>query len=194
MTDLDQSLLNEIKKGDLKSFEIVFNAYYARLCKYAFSIVKNYETSSDIVKDTFIKWWENRVNYNINTSLSGFLFKSVHNGCLNYVQREMYKRNTTSESDLGILLSDLFLPVPTENPYENLTLQELEKAIEKSVNNLPGQCREIFILSRQEQVSHSDIAKKLEISVNTVKVQIYRALLRLKKELKEYLPLLFFFL
>jgi RNA polymerase sigma-70 factor (ECF subfamily) len=192
MTDLDQTLLKEIKKGDLKSFEIVFNAYYSRLCKYAYSIVKNYETSSDIVKDTFIKWWENRVNYTISTSLSGFLFRSVHNNCLNYIQRESYKKNTTNESELGALLSDLLLPVSDDYPFEHLTVHELEKAIEKAVDSLPEQCREIFLLSRQEQLSHSDIAKKLQISVNTVKTQIYRALLKLKEDLKEYMPILFF--
>jgi RNA polymerase sigma-70 factor, ECF subfamily len=191
MTDLDQSLLSEIKNGGLKSFEIVFNTYYARLCKYAFGIVRNYDISADIVKDTFIKWWENRANYIINTSLSGFLFKSVRNSCLNYIQRE--KKNTSNESELGVLLADLLQPVSEDYPFANLAVRELEEAIEKAVSNLPAQCREIFLLSRQEQLSHNEIAKKLNIASNTVKVQIYRALLKLKEELKEFLAVVLFF-
>lgn len=190
MTILDTALLEEIRNGNLKSFELVFKGYYSRLCKYAYSMVKDYEVSSDLVKDTFINWWENRSRVIINTTISGYVYKSVHNNCINYLTRTLTKQKATNESDLVIPLSELPFPLSDDYPLANILAQELEGALDKAIKALPDQCREVFILSRMEQLSHDEIAQKLNISANTVKVHIYRALIKLKEELKEFLPLI----
>lgn len=190
MTILDTALLEEIRNGNLKSFEIVFKGYYSRLCKYAYSMVKDYEVSSDLVKDTFINWWENHKRVMIITNISGYLYKSVHNNCINYLTRTHTKQITTNESDLTIPLSELAFPVSGDYPLANLLTLELEGALDTAIKTLPEQCREVFILSRMEQLSHDEIAQKLNISANTVKVHIYRALIKLKEELKEFLPII----
>jgi RNA polymerase sigma-70 factor (ECF subfamily) len=114
----------------------------------------------------------------------------VHNGCINYIGRILKNKRTINETELAIPLSEIISPVSTEYPTANLAVQELQAAIEKAVNALPDHCREIFILSRIHNKSHNEIAEKLGISVNTVKVQIYRALLKLKIDLKDYLPII----
>ncbi|NJO70217.1 MAG: hypothetical protein HC830_13875 [Bacteroidetes bacterium] len=58
---MKKTLLSDIKNGNIKSFELVFKSYYPRLCKYAKSMVHDYDASADIVKDVFIRWWENRL-------------------------------------------------------------------------------------------------------------------------------------
>lgn len=191
MTDLEKALLEEIKNGDVKSFELVFKSYYTRLCKYAKSMVNDYDVSSDLVKDIFVYWWNNRDRIIVNTTVSGYLYKSVHNSCINHITR-VVKNKLTYESDLAKSLGELMTPVSFDSPLMILGMQELHKAIEQSVNSLPDQCRTIFILSRVEQKAHAEIAEELGISPNTVKVQIYRALLKLKEDLKDYLPILVF--
>lgn len=190
MTDIEKTLLSDIKNGNIKSFELVFKSYYPRLCKYAKSMVHDYDASADIVKDVFIRWWENRLTTMVNTTISGYLYTSVHNGCINYSGRVIKNKKSFNETELAIPLSELISPVSSDYPTANLSVQELQSAIEKAVNTLPDHCREIFILSRVHNKSHAEIAEKLGISANTVKVQIYRALLKLKHDLKEYLPLL----
>ncbi len=191
MTEIEKTLLEDIKNGDVKSFELVFKSYYSRLCKYAKSMVHDYDASADIVKDVFIRWWANNRNTSVNTSISGYLYAGVHNGCINYTLRTLKNNRTVYESELAMPLSEIFSLVSSDYPTANLGVQELQDAIEKAIAKLPDQCREIFILSRVENKSHAEIAEKLGISSNTVKVQIYRALLKLKQDLKEYLPLLF---
>lgn len=190
MTDVEKTLLDDIRKGDIKSFELVFKSYYNRLCKYAKSMVHDYDASADIVKDVFIRWWENRPTVLVTTSISGYLFAAVHNGCINYTGRVLKNKKSYNETELAIPLSELTSPTSADYPMAYLSTQELQGAIEKAVNSLPDHCREIFILSRVHNKSHAEIAEKLGISANTVKVQIYRALLKLKSDLKEYLPLL----
>lgn len=192
MNELEHQLVISVKNGDLKSFELIFKSYYPRLQKYAFSIVRDKEVAGDMVKDTFIKWWENRYSFSVNTSLNGFLYSSVHNNCINYVTRKS-KNNVTSESDLLTPFHELVVATSSDYPIENLYAREMELSIEVAVNKLPEQCREIFILSRTLNLTHEEIGKKLNISINTVKVQIYRALTKLRKDLKEYLPLILIF-
>jgi RNA polymerase sigma-70 factor, ECF subfamily len=193
MNILDTTLLEEIRQGNLKSFELVFKGYYSRLCKYAYSILKNEEAASDQVKDIFIHWWEDRSRVMVTESLSGYLYKSVHNKCINYLSRTLAKQRDICESDLAMPIAELTGPLSVDYPMANLLAMELEDALDKAIQKLPDQCREIFILSRIEQLSHEEIAQKLNISPNTVKVHIYRALIKLKEELKEYLPLFFLF-
>jgi RNA polymerase sigma-70 factor (ECF subfamily) len=74
--------------------------------------------------------------------------------------------------------------------YEKEVLDILDQGIGK----LPDGCREIFMLSRIEEMKYQDIANKLGISVNTVKTQMKIALSRLRETLKDFLPVLMFFL
>jgi RNA polymerase sigma-70 factor, ECF subfamily len=68
-----------------------------------------------------------------------------------------------------------------------IALEKLEKDLKISLDHLPPKCKEIFILSRYELLSYSEISEKLNISVNTVKTQISRALDYLRTSLKDYL-------
>ncbi len=70
---------------------------------------------------------------------------------------------------------------------ERLILKDVEKDVLSGINKLPPQCREVFILSRYEMLSYNEISEKLNISVNTVKTQISRALESLRINLKKYL-------
>jgi RNA polymerase sigma-70 factor (ECF subfamily) len=69
--------------------------------------------------------------------------------------------------------------------------REAEKLLEDAINTLPPQCREIFLLSRNERLSHKEIARKLGISVNTVETQMSRAIKKLSKLLGGYIRLFF---
>ena len=63
--------------------------------------------------------------------------------------------------------------------------EETEQLILKAIDELPGQCREVFLLSRYENLNYQEIAIKLKISQNTVRVQIFRALTHLRDVLKK---------
>ncbi len=187
LTDFELQLIETIKEGDVKSFELIFKSYYSRLCRYARNYVHDKIVAEDLVKDIFIKIWENRSQLEIKSSLSGYLFRSVHNHCINHVTRNKHA-NILNQSDLPDNIGDLIHPLSPDYPVANLIARELEEKLRQSVQALPDQCREIFILSRMDELSHEEIAKKKNISINTVKVQIYRALLKLREDLKEYLP------
>ena len=190
---LENKIIESLKKGNEKSFELIFKTYYSRLCTYAFNYTKQLEVAEDIVKDTFLNIWNKKEKLNIKSTLSGYLFRSVHNSCINYLKREKRKNTTLSFDDLSNIDLKLKQPISTDYPLANILVKEMEAQIYEQIEKLPKQCREIFVLSRFEDLPHKKIAEKLNISENTVKVQIYRALIKLRKSIQSKSIILFNF-
>ena len=187
LTTSEKYLVELIKKGDQKAFEFLFNNYYADLCKYARNIVLNEATAEDLVMDVFIKIWEAETRLEITTSLSGYLYTSVHNHCLNYLTRK-HKRFTELNPETIERLNALIPSSDNSAPLDRITMAELSQQIEKCIELLPDECRNIFLMSRTDELPNKEIARRLGISENTVKVQIYRALKKFKVLLKDFLP------
>lgn len=185
MDSLEIEICNRIRNGDEKAFYMLFRAYYSQLCRYAYEILNDRETSAELVNDLFIKLWTDREKLTITSSLKGYLFRSVHNLCLNRV-RELKSTHrlqmiSLDESDNRMLLLNLEIPPEI---IEKLFSEQLETDLRNAIGNLPEQCRQIFNLSRFEDLSYPEIATKLNVSLSTVKTQMIRALTKLTKELK----------
>lgn len=189
--NLDHELVKSIFRGNKDAYEILFKTYYARLCTYAVSFVSRNEIAEDIVTDIFLKLWEKRDFLIITNSVSSYLFQSVKNSSINYLLREKSRKQMVSENEVKLLDLKIIYPVSDEHPYAELIGQELEKKIREGIDKLPERSREIFYLSRFEELSHKEIAEKLGIAENTVKAHIYKSLIKLKEELKDYLPFIF---
>ena len=191
MTGLEKELFNSIKEGDEKAFELFFKSWHKRLCVFAFGYTRQMETAEDIVKDFFVHFWNNRSKLEIKSSLSGYLFRSVRNSCINYLERDLQHKKTISLEEANWLHLKIKEPFSEDYPSGNLMLRELEGQILNQIEKLPEACRGIFKLSRFDGLSHKKIAEQLGISENTVKVQIYRALKELKNSLSKDALLLF---
>ena len=180
-------LIESIKQGDQKSFEFLFKSFYSSLCKYARNIVHNETTAEDMVMDVFVKIWEAPEKLVISTSISGYLYLCIHNHCINFLTRK-HRQFEELNPDTIKQLHMLMPPDSSADPLMGINIVELTGRIDQSIEQLPVECRKIFILSRKEELSHKEIALQLGISENTVKVQIYRALIKLHVLLKEFLP------
>ena len=68
------------------AFQLVFEQYYAALCKYAYSLIKEQEASEDLVQDVFMKVWEKNRKLILSDGIRFYLFTAVRNNCFNYVK------------------------------------------------------------------------------------------------------------
>ena len=186
-----QQLINGIKNGDVVAFEELYKQYYVFLCMIAEHIVRNPFDAEEIVSDVFVKLWNIREKIDITTSIKAYLVRAVHNTSLNYLERYKISNKLTdslSNSDYEILAWD------SDYPLGQLYEKEIKDILENGIKTLPDACRQIFILSRNENMKYSEIADKLGISVNTVKTQMKIALARLRETLKDYLMILLLFM
>ena len=82
----DIEIIRRIRQGDIKQFEALFRSSYVSLIKYAGTLIKDHDTAEEIVQDLFFRLWENKEKIKIKSSLNGYLFRSVHNRCLHYIE------------------------------------------------------------------------------------------------------------
>jgi RNA polymerase sigma-70 factor (ECF subfamily) len=186
----DQQLIEGIRAGNIEAFEELYRLYYVYLCLIAEHITGNPSDAEEIVSDVFVKMWNNRSVIRIDTSVRGYLIRAVRNTSFNYLEREHPPRKLSGPlSDLDYKL----LAWDSDYPLGQLYSEEVRNLLEKGINELPEACREIFLLSRNDNLKYREIAGKLGVSVNTVKTQLKIALSRLKDNLKDYLPVILLF-
>ena len=150
--------------------------------KFVFTFTKDQDASEEIVQNLFVKLWENRQSLQINTSLRSYLLKIAQNTSLDWIRHsKIIERHRLFTLDNAILM---------ENDIENYIFQsELEQILEHAVNDLPNGILEVFKMSRIEGLKYYEIAEKLNVSVRTVEDRIHKALILLRKKLKDYMVL-----
>jgi RNA polymerase sigma-70 factor (ECF subfamily) len=187
----DIELIQKIKTNNQPAFEVVFLRYYAALCQYAYTILGSKDAGEEVVQDIFVKLWEHREKLDISGSIKSYLYRTVHNQCINQIQswkvRNEYSKKLTKEAGPEYFT---ITPFADEYPIANLIARELEDKITESINALPEQCREVFLLIRVHNNSYQEVANKLNISLNTVKTQMHRAIVKLREMLHDYLPVM----
>ena len=170
-------------------FDELFRQYSKPLFYYAAKFVED-EAAKDIVQDVFVKLWSDQT-INISQSLNSLLFTMVRNSCLQQLEKQKV-RNKYLESTKLMLQEDELRYYMEEKSC--LIEQELEDKLNEVINSLPDRCRQIFLLSRFENKKNKEIALELEISVKAVEKQITKALATVRIDMKDYLPMLAFFL
>jgi RNA polymerase sigma-70 factor (ECF subfamily) len=184
----DNDLFQQIKHGDVYAFEKLFKLYYKNLCFFAEHYVKEKAMAEEIVSSVFINIWEKRKNIEIKGSVKSYLFTSIHNQCLKYLEHLKVMKKYEDYAINRLKNKELLAPSSAGYPLANLISKEIIEEIEKAINELPEKCREIFCLCRFDEMSYQDISEKLNISINTVRTQMARALQKLRENLKKYLP------
>ena len=180
----DAQLINGIRKGDHDTFRSIFDHYYALMCSIAYEYVEDYHLSQNIAEDVMLSIWEKRELLNISTSVKSYLLTSVHNKSIDYLRSYSREAEVVSfESEIGS--SSCY--IPDQEMFEQIILSELEDKIEDIIREMPEECRKVFLLSRYGDKSYAEIADELNISVNTVKYHIKKALSLLREELKDYI-------
>ena len=178
-------------KEEQTSFKDAFNANFDKLCLYAESIMKDCFVAEDIVVDCFVKFWEDRETIHVKSNVKNYLYCTVKNKCIDQLRKQARIHELKIEESIDI--SSLKSTAPLFYEPKPLETEELELKIKKAIDNLPEACRTIFVLNRFEGMKYKEIAKELNISVNTVEVQMGRALQKLRISLGEYLYVLLVF-
>jgi len=173
--------------ADEQSFDSIYLKYYASLFQYAYTMIRDRILAEEMVHQVFLKILEKNKPIGIHSSLKSYLYRAVHNECLNYIKHEKVKQGHAANSLIEQRLSE-------ENPSGKMQYKELEIKLSLAVNELPEQCRIIFQLSRYDELKYADIALLLGISIKTVENQIGKALKRLRVQLIDYLPFIIWFL
>ena len=159
------------------AFDTIYEQYCKRLYGFVIRYVKQEADAEEIVQEVFIKIWENRRKIDVYSSFESYIFTISYNSAISLLRKRVHEKKYlehlkfSQEFDLTPELTD------------EIHFKELNEKIQTLLGELTPRQKEIFLLSREEGLTHEQIAKKLGISVNTVKNHIVTALSLLKSNI-----------
>jgi len=179
----DLTDIEKIRRGEVEAFTVLFRKYYEPLYQFAGYFVDDPQTAENIVQDVFVKIWTNREKLFIQSSPRSYLYKAVKNHAFNFLRRE---KSMVSTSELSEYRDQQY-----KSPEDELINKEFYEAVHQSIEKLPPKCRQIYVMKRYDNLSYTEIAEILGISINTVKTQMKRAIKYLRKQLANFTSVLF---
>lgn len=175
----DAYLTNLLLQKDHEAFSEIYRRYWHVLFLHAHKMIRDEDEAKDIVQDIFIGLWNCSSSIHITSNLKGYLYVTVRNRILNRI------RQTKSSDDFVGLLAKEINGVD-ESTTDLINERELQEIIDNEVNRLPPRMKQVFQLSREEFLTHKQIAQRLGTSEETVKKQISGSLKILRGKLDKF--------
>jgi len=158
----DIELVKLLKKGDMAAFNAIYAAYCYKLHEFVLRYLKQEEDAEEIIQEVFVKIWRSRDKIDIYASFESFLFTVAYNATISLLRKRV------SENKSREYLRSLQQVDTTEHITGELQFRELDQKVQLLLEQLTPRQKEIYLLSREEGLTHKEIAQKLSISESTV--------------------------
>jgi RNA polymerase sigma-70 factor (ECF subfamily) len=173
MNNLEDKYVEALSNGDSKAFEVLFIRYHPKLVYFLFGFIKDSERARDMAQDIFMTIWSNREKLKEVKSFNSYLFKIAKNNICNY-----FDHLAVNEKYIA---GQLLRSTEVENLEDTVFANQLQSMIDIAVSQMPSQRRKIFIMSRIDGLTNSEIAEQLNINKRTVENHLTAALADLRK-------------
>jgi len=182
----DQELFDLFQAGNEDAFSNIYHRFKQPLYLHALKMLKDRDAAKDATQEVFAKFWSKRETLVLTNSLSSYLYTAIRNTVLDIISHEKVANRYQQSLEVFIGQGEFI----TDNWIRE---KELIALIEKEIARLPPKMRVVFELSRKEHLSYAQISEELDVSENTVRKHITKALKKLRGKLKAIvvgLPLL----
>ncbi|MDR2413880.1 MAG: sigma-70 family RNA polymerase sigma factor [Odoribacteraceae bacterium] len=181
-------ILHAFKSDRREGFRLLYDAYYEILLLYASGITADAGAAEDAVQECFITFWTRDHLLKLTGGLEGYLFRAVKYASLNQVRnarrrQQLHDAAGREEEQMAAARDERGEERADDEARDGDDAAPLFAAI----NRLPGERRKIFLMICVDGLSYKETAGKLNISINTVKTQMSRAVKFLREHLKERL-------
>ncbi|HVK49135.1 MAG TPA: sigma-70 family RNA polymerase sigma factor [Pseudobacter sp.] len=175
----ETELLRDISGGDEPSFRVFFNHHWDKVYSTAFMVLRSVQAAEDIAQEVFLRFWKNRRNIPELQSVDAWLFIVTRNLVYSQISRTKTRQAYASYRQNQ-------WPASAEDPAWQLAeYNALKATIEAGISQLTPQQQTAFRLSREQGLTHEEIAAQMNISAKSVKDYIVRSLAFLRKHLQE---------
>lgn len=175
----EDELIDRLKAGDEVAFTEIYNRYWKVLLNHAQQRLNSRQTAEELLQDIFVSLYLRKSELELRSSLDSYLKTA-----LKYRIFNLYRAGEVRESHQDNIQQETYQAPFT--PDQLLEETELRDRIYRAAQKMPEKCRQVFLLSRFEQLSQQEIADRLDISVSTVKKHITKALRILQDDFKDY--------
>jgi len=173
----NNDLLKLLKKGDMHAFDAIYDRYCKRMYGFVIRYIKQEEDAEEIVQEVFLKIWESRKKIDTYSSFDSFIFTIAYNITISLLRKRVNEKKYLEHLHLRQQITD------AEEIINEIHFKQIKEQLKSSLNQLTPRQREIFLLSREEGFTHEEIAKRLNISPNTVKNHLVTTLSFLRSKI-----------
>ncbi|RYY36482.1 MAG: sigma-70 family RNA polymerase sigma factor [Sphingobacteriaceae bacterium] len=175
----DPELWQLIVKDDSTAFNVLFDRYWSKVYTTAYQYLRDKDACTEIAHDIFLNVWVKRGHLEINC------FEAYLRTASRYHVYKYIKAQKKAPIDYVENLADYNNRKAYNTGDTNIRYLELENTLDEYLKLLPKRCRDIFILSRRQQLTNDQIAGMLGISKRTVENQLTHALHHIRASLKD---------
>jgi RNA polymerase sigma-70 factor (ECF subfamily) len=180
----DEKLFELFKQGDDNAYKLIYDRFTPLLYVHGYKFLRDHDEVKDVIQDLFMSIWNKRNEIQLSSSLSAYLCSAAKNRILDRIAyhnvRSRYEESLQRFIDEAHWVTD-------QKVREN----ELRQLIEQEIKVLPAKMREVFELSRRDDLSYKQIAKQLDISDKTVKKHVSTAMKVLRIKLRSFQMLIY---
>lgn len=184
----EKHLLELLKKDSYEAYTCLYNKWAPLLSRFVFSLVKSHSMTEDIVQETFVKLWDNRKNIEIDKSFKSYIFTISYHMVLKEFR---YQVNHPQMEDYIAFANNIEY---SESPNHKIDFDYFISELDKAKSLLSPRQREIFELSKEENLSIKEIVEKLQITEQVVRNQLSTSLKIIRQKLAKSFLLLFMWL
>jgi RNA polymerase sigma-70 factor (family 1) len=174
----DTELTTLLKDGDQHAFTEIYNRYWKLIYAHVYKMLREEDDAKDVVQEVFGNLWLRAASIKSTANVSGLLYIAARNKVF-----DLIGKNKVRADYIGEIAS--FISDSTNAQVDTIDEKRILEILEREIQKLPPKMREIFELSRKDDLSHKEIATKLNISEQTVKKQVQNALKVIKPKLND---------
>lgn len=177
---MDEALiLNGLKAGDKKAFDLLYDLLYEQVCFIAEQIVKDEMEAEDIAIHSLAKFWEKgAVHFETFSEVRAFIIKMARNASFDYLRKTKTQRKL--HRNVVYMYGETEESIAERSDLAEYKV-EMVQFLTEEIERLPEQCRETFKLVFIENMARADVAEKLNISLSTVNSHCSNAKQRLRQ-------------
>lgn len=176
----EKQTVSRSRASDISLFQQLFDSYFQSLVTYAFRFVNDWQAAEDITQDVFMALWVKKEDIDFDEPVKPYLYRAVYNRSINYLNSALMQKRIEGVDTIDELINQEIL---SYNQHDALLLKEITAEIHNFVETLPPQCRNVYKLSREENLKNKEIAARLDISEKAVEKHITKALTEIRNHL-----------
>ena len=181
-------LIEQLNAGSYDSFTQLYDQWVARLYQFVLRTVKSESVAREIVQDTFVRVWESHASINPGKSFKSYLFTIAYHRIADHFRQQL--RHPLLPDYINYASS-----FATRNEAEQtLSLEDFLKHLEKAKQKLTPRQRQVFEMSKEQNLSNAEIEQQMGITNQTVRNLLSAAMQTIRREMEPYAPLLLLFL
>lgn len=174
-----ERLVCDIRAGSVASFREFFFLFQPEVFRFIFRLTRDRQLAEDLTQDSFVRFWEARERLDPAASPASYLFRIARNLVLDETERRRpVVAMTAAPEDVLVRYS--------RDPEEEYARRLAADEVLQALTYLPERSRVAFVLSRYHDMSYDEIAVTMQTSLQTVKNQVSRALMLLRKRLADH--------